>query len=94
MNDDLLADLKEWAESYDAVETGADGILYTAINRIEALDKRVAQLEKGFKDILSLDNADTLVRIIAKSCIVGAIDQDGKYCHVPENALAGEKKDG
>ena len=37
MNDDLLADLKEWAESYDAVEVGADGVLYAAINRIEAL---------------------------------------------------------
>ena len=38
MNDDLLTDLKEWAESYDAVEVGADGILYAAINRIEQLE--------------------------------------------------------
>jgi hypothetical protein len=38
MNDDLLDDLKEWAESYDAVEVGADGILYAAINRIEQLE--------------------------------------------------------
>jgi hypothetical protein len=35
---DLLADLKEWAESYDAVEIGADGVLYNAINRIEQLE--------------------------------------------------------
>lgn len=40
------------------------------------------------------NSADMLVRMIAKACIVGAIDQDGKYCHVPEIALAGEKKDG
>jgi hypothetical protein len=35
---DLLADLREWAESYDAVEIGADGVLYNAINRIETLE--------------------------------------------------------
>jgi len=35
---DLLADLREWAESYDAVEIGADGVLYNAINRIEQLE--------------------------------------------------------
>jgi uncharacterized protein YjcR len=45
MNDDLLADLKEWAESYEAVESGADGVLYAAINRIEQLNKRVEQLK-------------------------------------------------
>jgi len=38
-NYDLLADLREWAESYDAVEIGADGVLYNAINRIEALEE-------------------------------------------------------
>ena len=84
--DDLVERLREYCD-------GNTDLMDAAADRIEAQDKRVAKLEKGFKDILSLDNADTLVRIIAKSCIVGAIDQDGKYCHVPENALAGEKKD-
>jgi hypothetical protein len=45
---DLLADLREWAESYDAVEIGADGVLYNAINRIEELElalKKIAAIE-------------------------------------------------
>ena len=90
MNDDLVYRLRE---KYDSDWDEYDELCQEAAACIEAQDKRVAQLEKGFKDILSLDNADTLVRIIAKACIVGAIDQDGKYCHVPENALTGEKKD-
>jgi hypothetical protein len=48
---DLLADLREWAESYDAVEIGADGVLYNAINRIERLEKRNKELEEALCDI-------------------------------------------
>jgi uncharacterized protein (UPF0335 family) len=51
MNDDLLADLKEWAESYEAVESGADGVLYAAINRIEKLNKRNKELEAALREI-------------------------------------------
>jgi hypothetical protein len=43
-NYDLLADLREWAESYDAVEIGADGVLYNAINRIEALEAALREI--------------------------------------------------
>ena len=54
---DLLADLKEWAESYDAVGVGADGVLYAAINRIEELIERNKQLEAAlrgaYKDCLN-----------------------------------------
>ena len=38
---DLLPDLKEWAESYEAVEIGIDGVLYAVINYIEDLEARL-----------------------------------------------------
>jgi hypothetical protein len=44
---DLLADLKEWAESYDAVEIGADGVLYNAIHRIEELEAILQSYKDG-----------------------------------------------
>lgn len=40
-NYDLLPDLKEWAESYEAVEIGIDGVLYAVINYIEDLEARL-----------------------------------------------------
>ena len=43
---------------------------------------RIKQLEKGFVDILSQQPLDLVVAIIAKSCLAGAIDQNGKYCFV------------
>ena len=52
---------------------------------------RIEQLEKGFRDILTLDDP-MLMQMIAKACLTGAIDDQGKYCFVPPAAL-GEKKD-
>jgi hypothetical protein len=54
----------------------------------EAAD-RIEQLEKGFRDILALDDP-MLMKMIAKACLTGAIDDQGKYCFVPPFAL-GEK---
>ena len=56
----------------------------------EAAD-RIEQLEKGFSDIFTLDDP-MLMKMIAKACLTGAIDDQGKYCFVPPAAL-GEKKD-
>lgn len=44
-NYDLLPDLKEWAESYEAVDIGIDGVLYAVINYIEQLTERNKKLE-------------------------------------------------
>jgi hypothetical protein len=43
---------------------------------------RIEQLEKGFVDILSQQPLDLPVAMIAKACLVGAIDKNGKYCFV------------
>lgn len=43
---------------------------------------RIEQLENGFVDILSQQPLDLVVAVIAKSCLVGAIDKNGKYCFV------------
>jgi len=53
---------------------------------------RIELLEKGLCDILILDDP-MLMRMIAKACLTGAIDDEGKYCFVPPVAL-GKKKDG
>mgnify|MGYP003642265339 CR=1 FL=1 len=47
----------------------------------EAAD-RIEQLENGFVDILSQQPLDLVVAMIAKACLVGAIDKNGKYCFV------------
>ena len=47
----------------------------------EAAD-RIEQLQRGFVDILSQQPLDLLVAMIAKACLVGAIDKNGKYCFV------------
>ena len=52
---------------------------------------RIKKMEKGFRDILTLDDP-MLMKMIAKACLTGAIDDQGKYCFVPPAAL-GEKKD-
>ena len=68
MTDDLLYRLR-------GVMCGDDPVLEEAANRIE-------QLEKGFVDILSQQPLDLLVAMIAKACLAGAIDKNGKYCFV------------
>lgn len=51
MSEVLLADLREWAESYDAVEIGADGVLYMAIHHLEKLIERNKELEAALHAI-------------------------------------------
>jgi len=85
MIDDLLYRLR-------GVMCGDDPAIEEAANRIE-------QLEKGFVDILSQQPLDLPVAIIAKACLVGAIDKDGKYCFVGDLKIVDgkplmEKKDG
>ena len=84
MIDDLLYRLR-------GVMCGDDPAIEEAANRIE-------QLEKGFVDILSQQPLDLPVAIIAKACLVGAIDKDGKYCFVGDLKIVDgkplmEKKD-
>ena len=58
---------------------------YNAKNMEEKLSlaaDRIEQLEKGFVDILSQQPLDLVVAMIAKACLVGAIDKNGKYCFV------------
>jgi hypothetical protein len=64
--------------------------------QLTAAEKRIAQMEKGFRDILGTKcelehESMILIRIIAKACLVGAIDANGAYCFVPEGSW--EKKD-
>ena len=77
MTDDLVKRLREYCD-------GNNDLMDAAADRIE-------QLEKGFRDILTLDSP-MLMQMIAKACLTGAIDADGKYCFVPPSAL-GEKKE-
>jgi hypothetical protein len=79
MTDDLVKRLRD-KNCCDATKCNCD----------EAAD-RIEQLEKGFSDILTLDDP-MLMKMIAKACLTGAIDDQGKYCFVPPFAL-GEKKD-
>ena len=82
MTDDLVKRLD--AEINATYGKHPCGLLNEAKNRIE-------QLEKGFRDIRTLDDP-MLMQMITKACLTGAIDDQGKYCFVPPAAL-GEKKD-
>lgn len=93
MSEVLLADLREWAESYDAVEIGADGVLYMAIHRIEKLIERNSELE------LALLEADQFITNGIELGYIRMPDADVPDAahHIPGNiraALTGEKKDG
>ena len=79
MTDDLVKWLRETEDK-----------LYGATRCREAAN-RIEQLEKGFRDILALDDP-MLMKMIAKASLTGAIDDEGKYCFVPPFAL-GEKTD-
>jgi len=57
----------------------------------EAAD-RIEQLEKGFRDILKSNDDALIISVIAKACLHGFIDAQGRYCYVPFSALE-EKKD-
>jgi hypothetical protein len=87
--DDLVKRLQS-----DFSRDSLDGVIFQMRvyieERNEAAD-RIEQLEKGFRDILTLDDP-MLMQMISKACLTSAIDADGKYCFVPPFAL-GEKKD-
>ena len=57
--------------------------------QLTAAKGRIEQLEKGFLNILTLDDP-MLMKMIAEACLTGAIDKDGKYCFVPPFALEGK----
>jgi len=88
MTDDLVKQLRKRTDPTqmlltDPPQPARDRLCWEAADRIE-------QLEKGFSDILTLDDP-MLMKMIAKACLTGAIDDQGKYCFVPPFAL-GEKK--
>jgi hypothetical protein len=77
-------------------QTPADAYIESCLidlsKQLTAAQKRVKELEKGFRDTLTLDDP-MLMHMIAKACLTGAIDDQGKYCFMPP-AVLGEKKDG
>ena len=79
MTDDLVKRLREAALDYYY-----EDIIAAAADRIE-------QLEKGFRDILKSNDDALIMSFIARACLHGFIDAQGKYCYVPFSAL--EKKD-
>jgi len=94
MSDDLVQRLREYAIHMDAwgKEANHDA------NIVDEAADRIEQLEKGFVDILSQQPLDLPVAIIAKACLVGAIDKNGKYCFVGDLRIVDgkalmEKKD-
>jgi len=85
MTDDLVKRLRELNTfEWHARPATTKETCFAAADRIE-------QLEKGFRDILALDDP-MLMKMIAKASLTGAIDDEGKYCFVPPFAL-GEKTD-
>jgi hypothetical protein len=74
MTDDLVKRLRETSGKYDEYCWHSD-------IELEAAD-RIEQLENGFVDILLQQPLDLVVAMIAKACLVGAIDKNGKYCFV------------
>ena len=89
MTDDLVKRLNE-DFSVNAREDIHHQMKVYEAERKEAAD-RIEALEKGFRDILTLDDP-MLMKMIAKACLTGAINDQGKYCFVPPVAL-GEKKE-
>lgn len=75
----MLLDNDHEDDTYFEIPGPAAGELAADIRKLIA---RIEQLERGFVDILSQQPLDLLVAIIAKACLVGAIDKNGKYCFV------------
>jgi len=67
-------------------EAYIESCLIDLSKQLTGAEKRIEQLEKGFRDILTLDDP-MLMKMIVKSCLTGAIDEQGKYCFVPPSAL-------
>jgi hypothetical protein len=84
MTDDLVKRLRGF-EGWDVSGGPNFGICEEAASRIE-------QLEKGFRDILNSNDDVLIMSFIARACLHGFIDAQGRYCYVPFPAL-GEKAD-
>ena len=84
MTDNLVERLRETSGKYDEYCWHSD-------IELEAAD-RIEQLEKGFRDILKSNDDALIISVIARACLHGFIDAQGKYCYVPFSALE-EKKD-
>lgn len=84
MTDDLVKRLREASGKYDEYCWHSD-------IELEAAD-RIEELEKGFRDILKSNDDVLIISVIARACLHGFIDAQGKYCYVPFSAL-GEKTD-
>jgi hypothetical protein len=85
MTDDLVARLRDMC--------GRDGILKCRDiydTDVAAAADRIEQLEKGFRDILKSNDDALIMSFIARACLHGFIDAQGRYCYVPFSAL-GEK---
>ena len=82
MTDDLVKRLRD-RDAY-AKSNGWDNVVFG-----QAAD-RIEQLEKGFRDILKSNDDALIMSFIARACLHGFIDAQGKYCYVPFSAL-GEK---
>jgi hypothetical protein len=86
MTDDLVKRLREgWTEDGVSNEFDEDVLLISA--------DRIEELEKGFRDILKNNDDVLIISFIARACLHGFIDAQGRYCYVPFSAL-GEKTDG
>lgn len=84
MTDDLVKRLRETSGKYDEYCWHSD-------IELEAAD-RIEQLEKGFCDIIALDDA-MFMSVIARACLTGLIDAQGKYCYVPYSVFEKKKND-
>lgn len=75
-------------------QTPADAYIESCLidlsKQLTAAQKRIGQLEKGFRDLLIFDTLGIPEKAIVKACLLGAIDENGLYCFVPDSAL--EKK--
>ena len=86
MTEDLVKRLRDGWTDDGICEDFDEDVLLIAADRIE-------QLEKGFRDILKNKDDALLMSFIARACLHGFINAQGRYCYVPFSAL-GEKTDG
>jgi hypothetical protein len=63
------------------------------VDELNEAANRIEQLEKGFRDILKNKDDALIMSFIARACLHGFIDAQGKYCYVPFSALEKKKDD-
>jgi hypothetical protein len=63
------------------------------VDELNEAANRIEQLEKGFRDILESNEDALIMSFIARACLNGAIDAQGRYCYVPFSALEKKKDD-